>query len=138
MGKRMTREIALSLPFAFDSFKKVTITSDQNKIWADRVRITLGTNLRERLMRPDFGTLIPNTFMDNQEQAFATIETEVQTAFATQIPELKLQGVQTSFDEYTNVITIEVDYTLPNLTEVNTAIAYISTSGNQPSYEENL
>ena len=134
----MTREIALSLPFTFDSFTKVQITSDQNKIWADRVRIILGTNLRERLIRPDFGTSIPSTFMDNQEQTFATIETEVQTAFATQIPELKLQGVKTSFDEYTNILNIEVDYTLPNLTEVNTAIAYISTSGNQPSYEENL
>jgi phage baseplate assembly protein W len=138
MGKRMTREIALSLPFTFDSFKKVTITSDQNKIWADRVRITLGTNLRERLMRPDFGTLIGNTFMDNEENSIATIETTVQRAFATQIPELKLESVSSFFDEYTNVITITINYTLPNLTEVTTAIAYISTSGNQPSYEENL
>jgi phage baseplate assembly protein W len=138
MGKRMTREIALALPFTFDSFKKVNTTSDQNKIWADRVRIVLGTNLRERLIRPDFGTLIPSTFMDNQEQTSMSIETEVQTAFATQITELKLQTVRTSFDEYTNVINIEVDYTLPNLTEITTAIAFISTSSNQPAYEENL
>ena len=134
----MTREIALSLPFTFDAFKKVEITSNQNKIWADRVRIVLGTNLRERLMLPDFGTLIGTTFMDNQEQTVSTIENTVQTAFINQLSQLKLESVTASFDEYTNVISIEVNYTLPNLTEVNTAIAYISTSGNQPAYEENL
>jgi phage baseplate assembly protein W len=134
----MTREIALSLPFTFDSFQKVEVTSNQNKIWADRVRIVLGTNLRERLMLPDFGTLIGNTFMDNQEETVSTIERTVQTAFANQLSQLKLESVAASFDEYTNVISIEVNYTLPNLTEVTTAIAYISTLGNQPIYEENL
>jgi phage baseplate assembly protein W len=138
MGKLMTKEIALSLPFTFDSFKKVGFTSDQNKIWADRVRIILGTNLRERLMRPDFGSLIPSTFMGNQEETSTAIESEVNNAFATQITELKLQDVSSSFDEYTGVVSVEVSYTLPNLETTNTAIAFITLNNNQPAYEENL
>lgn len=134
----MTKEIALSLPFSFDSFQKVAVTSDQNKIWADRVRIVLGTNLRERLMRPDFGTLIPTTFMDTQEKASTAIESEVKAAFSLQLSELRLQTVTTSFDEYSNTITVEVNYTLPNLVVVTTAIAFITAVKNLPAYEENL
>lgn len=134
----MTKEIALSLPFTFDSFKKVGVSSDQNKIWADRVRIILGTNLRERLMKPNFGSLIPTTFMGNQEETSMSIESEVKNAFATQITELTLQKVSSSFDEYTGIVSIEVDYTLPNLEKITTAIAFITLDNNQPAYEENL
>lgn len=134
----MTKEIALSLPFSFDSFKKVATSSDQNKIWADRVRIVLGTTLRERLMHPNFGTLIATTFMDTEESSRSAIHVEVQQAFASQLPELKLNSVNTSYDEYTGIIKIEVEYGLPNLVQVNTAVSYISLNANLPAYEENL
>ena len=52
-------EIAMSLPFSIDPYGKVSSTTDQKKIWADKVRSVLGTALRERVMLPTFGTLIP-------------------------------------------------------------------------------
>ena len=133
---KQAKEIALSLPFSFDSFKKSTTTTDQPKIWADRVRIVLGTTVRERLMHPNFGTLIATPFMDTQEQSSSIIQGEVEQAFATQLAQLKLTSIVTSFDEYTNVITIEIAYALPNLTEVSTAIGFIALNSNQPAYEE--
>jgi phage baseplate assembly protein W len=49
-------EKTIALPFSVDPYGKVTVASDQSKIWADRVRSVIGTFLRERVMRPEFGT----------------------------------------------------------------------------------
>lgn len=131
-------ETALSLPFKLDAYGKFTFSTDQAKIWADRVRIVLGTNLRERIMRPEFGTLIPSAFMETQEMANSMITTEVGRAFATQLNKLKFQSVSTTFDEFTNVMQITVIYDLPNNERVDTTVSVVFVDGNLPPYEENL
>lgn len=131
-------ETALSLPFKLDAYGKFTSSTDQAKIWADRVRIVLGTNLRERLMRPEFGTLIPSAFMETQEMANSMVTTEVTRAFATQLDKLKFQSVNTSFDEFTNVMQVTVIYDLPNNERVDTTVSIVFIDGNLPPYEENL
>lgn len=131
-------ETALSLPFKLDPYGKFSSTTDQSKIWADRVRFVIGTNLRERIMRPEFGTLVPSAFMETQEMANSMITTEVTRAFATQLDKLKFQSVTTSFDEFTNVMQITVIYDLPNNETVDTTVSLVYIDGNQPPYEENL
>ena len=44
-------EKTLALPFSVDPYGKISVTSEQSKIWADRVRSVIGTTLRERVMR---------------------------------------------------------------------------------------
>lgn len=81
----MTTETAVSMPFKLDAYGRFTSTTDQSKIWADRVRMVIGTNLKERVMRPDFGSLVPASFMETQEMASSLITSEVQKAFSTQL-----------------------------------------------------
>ena len=131
-------ERALTLPLQLDAFGRFASSSDQSKIWADRVRMVVGTNLRERLMRSEFGSLVPSAFMETQEMASVTITSEVEQAFSNQLQTLKLQSVDVSFDDYSGSTNVEITYDLPNGEQVSTVVAFIYLSGTQPFYEENL
>lgn len=131
-------EKTISLPFSIDSYGKVSATKDQSKIWADRVRSVLGTAIRERLMRPTFGTLIPFAIFENEDTSVAEIKVEVEKAFAEQLPLLTLQSTETTIDEYTNILTVEVLYGLPNNEVVSTVIGLVLIQGANPSYQELL
>lgn len=129
-------ETTISLPFNIDPLGSVAHTEDQSKIWADRVRSVLGTMLRERVMRPTFGTLIPYAIFETSDDAVTEIKTEVNKAFASQLPLLSLSEVDVTIDEFTNVATIDVIYNLPNTQEATTTIGLILVQGNKPAYQE--
>lgn len=138
MGRKIVQEVAISIPFSFDVFGKVTTTSDQKKIWSDRVRSVVGTNLRERLMRPEFGCLVPSSFMETQDMASSMVITEVGRAFSSQLQPLTLQDVTTLFEESTGVMEVTVLYSLPNNDQIDTTVSFVYIDNNQPIYEENL
>lgn len=131
-------ETTISLPFSIDPYGKISTTTDQSKIWADRVRSVIGTAVKERVMNPEFGTRIPYTAFETQEEADLRIEDEARTAFLQQLPLLSLQSVSSAFDEYTGIITLEVVYALPNDRKVSTTIGLAAINGNLPLYEETL
>ena len=131
-------ETAISLPFTIDAYGKVTTTTDQSKIWSDRVKAVIGTNLRERLMNPDFGTLVPSAFMENADTASSLISTEVERAFTTQLDLLTFTSVDVTFDEYTGTTHVSILYDLPNNEQVNTTVALVAIDGKSPAYQENL
>lgn len=131
-------EIVMSLPFKVNPYGAITTTTDQSKIWSDRVRSVIGTNLRERVMRPNFGTLVPFAFMETAEEAENIIESEINSAFALQLSLLDLQSTEISYDEYSNYLNITIIYALPNNEVVKTTVKVITVSGTNPSTEENL
>jgi phage baseplate assembly protein W len=131
-------EKTIALPFSIDSYGKVSSTQDQSKIWADRVRSVLGTALRERIMRPTFGTLIPFAIFETDTTADSQIRVEVEKAFGEQLPLLNLQSVVVTVDEYTNVLTVEVIYGLPNNEVVSTLVGLVLVDGANPIYQELL
>lgn len=131
-------EEALSLPFSINSYGEVTSTTDQAKIWSDRVRFVIGTNLQERILDPQFGTLVPEAFMQTADDSIGMITTEVERAFPTQLSLLTLQSVDVSFDEYTGTTNVDIIYSLPNGEVTNTAVAVTYIGGNNPSVQENL
>lgn len=131
-------EVAISLPFRIDPYGKVAVSTDQQKIWADRVRSVLGTALKERVMQPLFGTEIPYSVFHTQEDASILIERETQTAFETQLSLLRLQSVTTTFDEFTGIISVSTVYDLPNNAQVETVIGIAYIQGTNPIYQETL
>jgi phage baseplate assembly protein W len=131
-------EIALSLPFSIDPYGSVSTTTEQSKIWADRVRFVIGTNLRERILDPEFGTLIPSAFMQTVDDSNSMIETEVERAFQSQLELLTFDKVELSFDEYTGTTNVSIIYGLPNGEITNTVVAVTYVSGNNISVQENL
>lgn len=131
-------EETISLPFLIDAYGKVSSTTDQSKIWSDRVRFVIGTNLQERIFRPDFGTLVPKAFMEQQDVAEELIIAEIERAFPIQLSLLTLNAVEVSFDEYTSTTHVNVIYGLPNGEVTNTAVAVAYIDGNNPAVQENL
>ena len=131
-------EVAISLPFSVDSYGNIVSTTDPAKIWSDRVRAVVGTNLRERLMNPEFGTLVPSSFMETTEYADSLVQSEVQRAFTQQLPLLKLQSVSTTYDEYSALFTITIIYDLPNNETTSTSVTLISIDGTNTPIEETL
>ena len=131
-------EVSISLPFSIDPYGSVGVTTEQSKLWADRVRSVLGTTLRERVMRPTMGTIIPFSLFNSEESASAEIRAEVNKAFGEQLQLLTLEKVNVTSDEYTNVLNIEVVYGLPNNEVVSTIVGLVLIDGAKPIYEELL
>ena len=129
---------AISLPFLIDPYGRVASTQSQSKIWSDRVKSVLGTSLRERVMRPNFGTLIPYSLFNSQTEATVEIKTEVEKAFAEQLDLLTLQQTDVTIDMYTNVLNVQVTYGLPNDEVVSTTVGLVLVQGTNPIYEELL
>jgi phage baseplate assembly protein W len=131
-------EIAISLPFSIDPYGRVGSTTDQTKIWADKVRSVVGTALRERVMRPKFGTDIPLSVFETQDDAQTQIEFEVNQAFNDQLQKVTLQSVSSVFDDYTGIMQVDITYALPNDEVTTTSIGLIRIEGTAIAIEENL
>lgn len=129
-------DISVSLPFSIDAYGKVNVTRNYSKLWADRVRATVGTALGERVMRPQFGSLIPFQVFNGEEEAISSIEIDLRQVFDEQLPLLQLSQTDVSFDEYTGTINIVVTYALPNQEVVSNNIAIVTVTGINPTVEE--
>lgn len=131
-------EVALRLPFSIDPYGRVSSTTDQNKIWADKVRSVIGTGIKERVMRPDFGTEVRDAVFESEDESANQVKNEVTKAFNSQLRPLTLKEVQSNFDEFTGILKVDVIYLLPNEEEVSTSVGVIAVQGNLPIYEEKL
>jgi phage baseplate assembly protein W len=134
----MANEVAVTLPFYIDYSGRVSFTQDQKVMWADRVKSVIGTAVRERVMRPTFGTLIPYALFESEDDASTEIKVEIQKAFNSQLPTLVLTDSTVTLDTYTNTITANITYQLPNSTVVTTNLGVLSLAGSNPPYEEIL
>ena len=131
-------EKTLTLPFSVDPYGKISVTSEQSKIWADRVRSVIGTTLRERVMRPGFGTDISYSVFNTQEDAEQEISREISQAFNQLLPLLTLDSVESLFDSFTGIINVTMTYKLPNQIVVTTTTGILTVRGTIPPYEETL
>lgn len=135
-------EKAIALPFSIDLFGNVSSSTDQRKIWADKVRSAVGTTIGERVMRPDFGGEIAFSVFSSQEEAVEAIKTNVAEVFSTQLPLLTLQNVSASFDATSGTVFADITYSLPNDLKsqnlLTTSIGIIYLDGNNPAIKENL
>jgi phage baseplate assembly protein W len=131
-------EKTIALPFSVDYYGNVTISTQQNKIWADRVRSIIGTMYSERVMHPELGTNVPNMLWDTSDMVIDNIEREIERVFLTQLPLLTLDEVTVVLDDYTQIITANIVYSLPNEEEATEVIGLANLSKNKPLNEENL
>lgn len=137
MALSRVAEFAISLPFRIDDFGSIANTSSQISIWADRVRSAVGTTLTERVMRPEFGTTIPESLFESIESMEGIITPQISSVFENLLPTLTLDDVTISYDESSNTITAEVLYTLPNREQTSVSIGVAYIDGNTP-IQENL
>jgi len=141
----MANEVAVSLPFSIDSYGKVAEATTQSDIWAGRVLSVIGTSLRERVLRPTFGTLIPYFLFETTDSAIEEITSEVTKAFATQLSLLTLVRVDITIDNYSqdtytdstsDQLKVSIQYSLPNNDQQTTVVGFVIVNQNNPIYEE--
>lgn len=109
----------IALPFRFGVDQStnggsVLKTSDYRKIWKDRVFIAVLTGIRERVMRPDYGTTILQSLFETEEEAIATCQESVSYAFTAWLPDLTLSLLDVTYDTDTGELNISIEYILPN------------------------
>jgi hypothetical protein len=138
MINKPVQEKAISLPFTIDSYGNVNLAVTQSKLWADKVRSVIGTMYGERVMQAEFGTEVPKILWDTTDVAAEFIKKEIASAFSTYLPLLKLQSVESSFNEHENIITASVYYSLPNSEEAVEVVGIAAISSNRALQEENL
>lgn len=132
------KEIAISLPFRFSEYGKISDTTEPTKIWADRVRSAVGTMVGERVMFPRYGSKIPTHVFNTQTEVADKIDDEVHRVFNEYLPSLTLDTVDVQFDENSGVFSADIVYSLPNDIVVSTNVGFASISGNLPLAEEML
>jgi hypothetical protein len=133
-------EQALSIPFRILPNGLIDTTTDQNKIWEDRVLSILGTGVGERVRQPPIGSEIYDNLFDTAvggtvDDARDGIERAIQKSFTLFLPLLTYQRTEFTYDEYQNTLSATVFYSLPNETTVQTSIGTLALNGNAPSKE---
>jgi phage baseplate assembly protein W len=131
-------EVALKLPLSLDKSGNLVLATSQEDIWADRVRIALGTRIGERVMRPGYGTTIGEALFDTVTTTSEIISKEVQRVFHEQFSLLTLQSVTPNFNELSSTLTITIVYLLPNRNEVVTQVGIVTVSETSAPFEEIL
>jgi phage baseplate assembly protein W len=119
---------AISFPFTLDPFGKLTSTTNQEKIYQDRVLTLLSTAVGERPMRPTYGTNVAVAMFENQGKIEAAINDAIRNAISTWIPELTVEKIVVTGFLEDGQVAVELNVTLPDFTTSN--IKVLSTTLN--------
>lgn len=101
---------AMSLPFSFDASGGVSYAVSEEKIWQDRVAIVVMTKLNERVMRPTFGSAVPNTVFENLSTAFTLSKQAIEASFVSWLPQLTLVSVTGEVDNTQSALFIQITF----------------------------
>lgn len=121
-------EVAIALPFRLDAQGNVATSTDQAKLWADRLKAAIGTIRGTRLLRSGFGTGVTDGFLDTTTAMDSVLHDEIVKIFVSQFPTLTLIDVSVDWDSDANTMTADVLYRLPSQEESQTqvGIAYLA------------
>ena len=125
-------EKAITLPFSFDSTGSISYSTDQKKIWQDRVAIVVMTKLKERVMRPTFGSESSNSLFENVDSAAGLIRQTITAAFSNWLKGLLLTNVVIYVDPSEGYLITEIFYKLDlqeNEQSVRIKTAILSRTG---------
>ena len=103
-------ERAISLPFSFDSSGATSYTTDEKKIWQDRVVLVVMTRLTERVMRPTFGGTVGNSVFESETTAESIIQQAVAVGFSQWLKPLTLSNVTVTVDPTDGYLIATVQY----------------------------
>lgn len=126
-------QVELDQSFAVDPQGRIAFTSDPARILRNRVRMIVGTEVSERVMRPTYGTPLQSLLFEGDDDLTASIiMSDVEKALADWEPGVIVQNVYLDTDstQLDGVVSVNVTYSAANspfetLTiPVNTAVLY--------------
>jgi phage baseplate assembly protein W len=107
-------ERAIVLPFSVDSSGSILSSNDQKAIWQSRVVTAVMTEVGERVFRPQYGGHIKSSLFENDADAISTVANSVKDVFNKYLTFLVLNNVSGAIDQQEGVLSVTIDYTLPN------------------------
>lgn len=114
----------ISYPFSIDTRGKVAVSEDPRKIWQDRVRAVVNTQVGDRVMRPGFGSKTEESVMNLGTPAAGELVQNIKAAFINWLPALGVQNINTSMDSSNAVLTVDIWFTLPSGALTNTSVTF--------------
>jgi phage baseplate assembly protein W len=134
----MAIEAAISLPLTLDSYGRILISYNPDKVWKDRVLSVLGTHVGERVNRPAFGTLIATSHFTNMNTLEEIITQEVENAFIEFLPLLTLGDITVTEEPNKGTFEVLVEYQLPNNKTDQIVVAIAAIGNKQQPYQERI
>lgn len=131
-------ETSIAFPFKIDSLGAVATVSDQSSIYSNKVKAVIGTLLRQRVMRPKFGSRFNNVLWDTESHIKDTVQEYIAQAFSVWLPALSLVSVSMSVENTTGIVNVSIVYRLPNNQESAATVGVIRVDGDALSLEETL
>jgi phage baseplate assembly protein W len=104
-------EAAIVWPFKFNTSGFVDSTTNQEKIFKDRIILVCLTQLGERVMLPNYGTRVPMSLFETEQNALDMCRTSIIEAFAKWFPTLIFNDLTGVLDDRTGIFDLEVFYT---------------------------
>lgn len=99
--------LAMRLPFSINQAGYVATTTDPGTIVTQRVLSAIGTRFGERMMRGDYGSLVPEHILgtdlnpNGRIEPEVLIELEAASALARYVPDVSVREVQVEADRFT-------------------------------------
>jgi len=107
-------ERAIILPFSVDSSGSILSSNDQKAIWQSRVVTAVMTEIGERVFRPQYGGTVKSSLFETDSDAINTVASSVRDVFNKYLTSLVLNKVSGAIDQQEGVLSVTIDYTLPN------------------------
>jgi phage baseplate assembly protein W len=104
----------ISFPFSIDNQGRVAVARTHRKVWIDRVRAVLSTQLGDRVMRPTFGLDSLSAVLNIGTPAEKSIEEQIRDAFLKHLPSLTLNKVSSYADTSSGTTVVDVVFTSPS------------------------
>jgi hypothetical protein len=117
---------AISYPFTLNVFGETTSTTDQKKIYTDRVLTLLSTSIGERPMRPTYGTNLGLAMFENQGIAEVAIPAAIRSAISTWLPTLTVNEINIKNFNDGGKVEVELLLTFPDYTTGTITVRSVS------------
>ena len=112
----------ISFPFRIDANGHLADTSNTKKIWTDRVRAVVNTQVGDRVMRPDFGTDTDSLVLDVGTPAQKSLPDVLKGSLGKFLPQLQVDDVVAYPGENSQTVRGEVRFTCPDRTFASTTV----------------
>lgn len=105
---------AINFPYSLTVFGETGSTSNQAKIWVDRVLTLLSTQLGQRPMTPEYGADIARALFENEDDFRVAFRIAIAKAMAVWLPELSIESITIGDPNQDGFVNIEITVELPN------------------------
>jgi phage baseplate assembly protein W len=107
-------ERAIILPFSVNASGSILSSSDQKEIFQSRVVSAVMTEIGERVFRPTYGGTVKTALFESEADASSIVSNSIKDVFNKYLGNLSLLNVLTSIDQQQGILSVTIDYALPN------------------------